>query len=322
MPTEMPPKSARPFPIMERMPCRVHHREVSQKDEHDPFFTCACRYHPDKNPDPRAGEKFQRIANAYETLSDPEKRRMYDLHGSDYSRVQQQQQQQEQARRQQEEFFQAFGGGGRRRQSPPIFSSTVWIGSEAYRDLVEESADSWLIQFYHDWSDQCKEFAPRWEALAAKLPPMVKLGRINIDQNFGLVQRYRSFVRCRQNVSLCYALLARTLNAWGRASAPAVARARAHARARRLSSPACAPPSLPLSLSLHPTSFTRTHSLTPRAPRWHLLSRPPARCARRPFTWSARRRPSSWSRPVPTARCRRRPSEGGSRRAPSRSTSG
>ena len=28
---------------------------------------------------------------------------------------------------------------------------------------------------------------------------MVKLGRINIDQNFGLVQRYRSFVRCRQN---------------------------------------------------------------------------------------------------------------------------
>ena len=50
-----------------------------------------------------------------------------------------------------------------------------------------------------DWSDQCKEFAPRWEALANKLPPMVRLGRINIDHNFGLVQRYRSFVRCRQN---------------------------------------------------------------------------------------------------------------------------
>ena len=28
---------------------------------------------------------------------------------------------------------------------------------------------------------------------------MVNLGRINIDQNFGLVQRYRTFVRCRQN---------------------------------------------------------------------------------------------------------------------------
>ena len=28
---------------------------------------------------------------------------------------------------------------------------------------------------------------------------MVKLGRINIDQEFGLVQRHRTFVRCRQN---------------------------------------------------------------------------------------------------------------------------
>ena len=127
---------------------------------------------------------------------------MYDLHGSDYARVQQHEQQ-ERARRQQEDFFNAFGGGGRGRRSgaPPIFSSTTWIGSDAYRDLVEDSTDSWLVQFYHDWSEPCKEFAARWEALAAKLPPMVRLARIHIDQNFGLVQRYRSFVRCRQNVS-------------------------------------------------------------------------------------------------------------------------
>ena len=54
--------------------------------------------------------------------------------------------------RQQEEFFNAFGGGGgrgRRNQGPPIFSSTVWVGSEAYRDLIEDSTDSWLLQFYH-----------------------------------------------------------------------------------------------------------------------------------------------------------------------------
>ena len=28
---------------------------------------------------------------------------------------------------------------------------------------------------------------------------MVKLGRVRIDDNFGLVQRYRSFLRCRQS---------------------------------------------------------------------------------------------------------------------------
>ena len=127
-------------------------RSASSADIKAAYRDAAKKYHPDKNPDPQAGVRFQRIAAAYETLSDPEKRRLYDLHGEDYSRVQQQHQQQEQTRRQQEEFFNAFGGGGgrgRRNQGPPIFSSTVWVGSEAYRDLIEDSTDSWLLQFYH-----------------------------------------------------------------------------------------------------------------------------------------------------------------------------
>lgn len=44
----------------------------------------AVKYHPDKNPDDKQAEKkFKEISEAYETLSDPQKREMYDRFGKD-----------------------------------------------------------------------------------------------------------------------------------------------------------------------------------------------------------------------------------------------
>src|ERR671931_107907 len=43
----------------------------------------ASQYHPDKNPgDAAAEEKFKEVQNAYDVLSDPEKRKQYDTFGS------------------------------------------------------------------------------------------------------------------------------------------------------------------------------------------------------------------------------------------------
>ena len=45
------------------------------------YFTLAKKYHPDINKEPNAKEKFTEISEAYDTLSDEQKRRAYDESG-------------------------------------------------------------------------------------------------------------------------------------------------------------------------------------------------------------------------------------------------
>jgi curved DNA-binding protein len=65
-------------------------KKSSDKDIKKAFRRLARKYHPDVNPDdPQAEERFKEVNEAYEVLSDSEKRRKYDQLGADWHRWQQ-----------------------------------------------------------------------------------------------------------------------------------------------------------------------------------------------------------------------------------------
>jgi molecular chaperone DnaJ len=62
-------------------------RDASQEEIKKAYRRLARELHPDVNPDPQTQERFKEITQAYEVLSDAEKRQMYDLGGDPFARA-------------------------------------------------------------------------------------------------------------------------------------------------------------------------------------------------------------------------------------------
>jgi DnaJ-class molecular chaperone len=91
-------------------------KTAPEKDIKSAYRKLARKWHPDANPTNarEAEEKFKDIQEAYEVLGDSEKRKKYDVLGSDWQRAAQEAEQQRTYRRAQQEAynFNDFGAGG------------------------------------------------------------------------------------------------------------------------------------------------------------------------------------------------------------------
>lgn len=82
-------------------------KSASPKEVKDAYRKLARKYHPDLNPNnPDAKSKFQQINEANEVLSDPEKRKKYDLYGENWQHA-------DEFEKQRQQQTQSYASGGR-----------------------------------------------------------------------------------------------------------------------------------------------------------------------------------------------------------------
>ncbi|KAG2188846.1 hypothetical protein INT44_003986 [Umbelopsis vinacea] len=59
-------------------------------------------------------------------------------------------------------------------------------------DSIVGTSDEWLVEFYAPWCGACKQFGPRYEAVARTLPGnlAVKLAKVDVDSSPGLASKF------------------------------------------------------------------------------------------------------------------------------------
>ncbi|XP_008571073.1 PREDICTED: dnaJ homolog subfamily C member 16 [Galeopterus variegatus] len=151
-------------------------RTASQADIKKAYKKLAREWHPDKNKDPGAEDKFIQISKAYEVLSNEEKRSNYDQYGDAGENQGYQKQQQQRGYRFRhfhdnfyfDESFFHFPFNSERRDS--IDEKYFLHFSHYVNEVVPDSFKKpYLIKITSDWCFSCIHIEPVWKEVVQEL---------------------------------------------------------------------------------------------------------------------------------------------------------
>lgn len=78
----------------------------------------------------------------------------------------------------------------RRATKPAVVDHTVKITDSSFDREVAESFQPALVEFWHDKSAECEEFAPVMEALAVEFEGRLKVGKVHVGEGPKLAEYY------------------------------------------------------------------------------------------------------------------------------------
>eukprot|EP00475_Leptophrys_vorax_P000642 TRINITY_DN10361_c2_g1_i1.p1 TRINITY_DN10361_c2_g1~~TRINITY_DN10361_c2_g1_i1.p1 ORF type:complete len:448 (-),score=40.14 TRINITY_DN10361_c2_g1_i1:43-1386(-) len=88
------------------------------------------------------------------------------------------------------------GGGGGSRSSggggggSGGASASVELTADTFDDLVVNSKEPWMVEFFAPWCGHCKNLAPEWKSAASSLKGKVNLGQVDCTVEQALAQRF------------------------------------------------------------------------------------------------------------------------------------
>ncbi|CAG4906839.1 unnamed protein product [Colias eurytheme] len=170
------------------------HRRATFSEIRKAYRQLAKEWHPDKNEDPNAESRFVEIKQAYELLSDTERRQAYDLYGitNEDDHMYKQRHDYSQYARFSNDPFDFFSAHFRTQdQDITLFHKLSVTTRHFENNILEKSIHTpALVLFYTDWCFDCVRSASSWRKLVEALQPLgITLATVHAGHEASLARR-------------------------------------------------------------------------------------------------------------------------------------